>query len=239
MQASVAINRSWVTWHVQSNKGLDVKMGPRVCDSIVGQAWIWSTDEWSSKNKSIGFSVWQTAEKSNILHLFIGLKTQFHSDCWKLRSWAIHFGKNFPRPTKTGKIRKPNTRESQILSHGNCFLLGEVSATNAAVSCFTASQNNAWNKIRRHKKNANYSFFPVQFDSSLEKNSMCRSSGISAIWIMSGQLKLYHGQPKHLTAFAMDKIYGALSPDNFTYWRLFQWGTFTVIFTVQGHWMYM
>ena len=28
-----------------------------------------------------------------------------------------------------------------MLSYGNCFLLGEVSATNAAVSCFTASTN--------------------------------------------------------------------------------------------------
>ena len=31
-----------------------------VCDLIVDQAWVRSTDEWSSKNKSIGFSVWQT-----------------------------------------------------------------------------------------------------------------------------------------------------------------------------------
>ena len=38
-------------------------------------------------------------------------------------------------------------------------------------------------------------FFLVQFDSSLAKTSMCQSSGISAVRIMSGQLKLYRGQP--------------------------------------------
>ena len=38
-------------------------------------------------------------------------------------------------------------------------------------------------------------FFLVQFDSSLAKTSICQSSGISAVRIMSGQLKLYRGQP--------------------------------------------
>ena len=39
----------------------NAKMGQCVCDC--GAKSIWSTDEWSSKDKSIGFSAWQTAEK--------------------------------------------------------------------------------------------------------------------------------------------------------------------------------
>ena len=77
--------------------------------------------------------------------------------------------------------------EPQILSCGNCFLLGE--------SCSFLFQSSAnikciWNKIYR-PKNANPSFVPVQFNSSLAKTSKCQSSGIFAVCRLSGQLKLY------------------------------------------------
>ena len=110
------------------------------------------------------------------------------------------FCKNFPRPRKTGKIMKPDTPIP--LSHRfypmwELFSVGRGTSDKCCGFLFHSLQKTMRKTkfIGTKKHQPQFCSDTVRFFIGKKKNSMCQSSGISAIWIMSGQLKLYCGQP--------------------------------------------